>query len=99
MIMKRITINQGKVGLVFKKGDYIKVIKAGTHWLGFNQTVAVYDLTKDFYTSVALEVLLQDTTLAEMLEVVEVQDNELVFMYENNNFRSCRLRKSYIVSE
>ncbi|NVK08802.1 MAG: slipin family protein [Tenacibaculum sp.] len=85
--MKRITINQGKVGLVLKKGDYIKVIKAGTHWLGFNQTVAVYDLTKDFYTSVALEVLLQDTTLAEMLEVVEVQDNELVFMYENNNFQ------------
>ncbi|WP_417785060.1 slipin family protein [Tenacibaculum sp.] len=86
--MKRITINQGKVGLVFKKGDYIKVIKAGTHWLGFNQTVAVYDLTKDFYnTSVALEVLLQDAILAEMLEIVEVQDNELVFMYENNNFK------------
>ncbi|WP_435261272.1 slipin family protein [Tenacibaculum sp. nBUS_03] len=84
--MKRVRINQGNVGLVFKNGDYQKVITSGLHWLGLNQYVNTYDLTKDFKISVALEVLLKDEELAKMLEVIEVKDNELVFVYENNNF-------------
>lgn len=85
--MKRVRINQGNVGLVFKNGDYQKVITSGLHWLGFNQYVNTYDLTKDFNISLALEVLLKDEELVAMLEVIEVKDNELVFVYENNNFK------------
>ena len=85
--MKRVRINVGKIGLVFKNGDYQKVITQGTHWLGFNQNLVVYDLTKEFYTNTAIEILLKDAQLAEMLEVIEVKDNELVLVYENNNFK------------
>ncbi len=84
--MKRVRINAGKVGLVFKNGDYQKIITQGTHWLFLNQNIIIYDLTKEFYAAVAIEILLKDIVLAEMLEVVDVKDNELVVIYENNNF-------------
>lgn len=84
--MKRVRINTGKVGLVFRNGDYQKVITSGSHWLFFNQNVIMYDLTKEFQTPVAIEILLKDAALAEMLETVVVKDNELVLMYDNNNF-------------
>ena len=85
--MKKIRINAGKVGLVFKNGDYQKVITQGTYWLYLNQNVIVYDLRGEFNTAIAIEVLLKDTVLAEMLETIEVKDNELMLVYENNNFK------------
>jgi len=85
--MKRIRINEGKIGLVFKNGDYQKVITRGTHWLYFNQDLYVFDLTKEFVTGLSIEILLKDAVLAEMIETVAVLDNEFVLVYENNNFK------------
>lgn len=85
--MKRVRINAGKVGLVFKRGDYQKVITQGTYWLSIYQKVLIFDLTKPFVTPIALEILLQDKTLEEMLHVVEVKDSELVLVMENGNFK------------
>lgn len=96
MKMKRVRINQGKVGLVFKNGDYQKVITQDTYWLGFNQNVIVYDVTREFYSTVALEILLQDEKLASMLAVVEVKDNEIVLMYENGNFNKVLTAGRYV---
>jgi len=87
--MKKVRINAGKVGLVFRKGDYQKVITAGTYWLRFSQNVIEFDLAKEFIISVvAKEVLLRDIVLAEMLEIVEVKDTELVLVYENKIFKN-----------
>ncbi|WP_075344275.1 slipin family protein [Tenacibaculum agarivorans] len=86
--MKRVRIQQGKVGLVFKNGNYLKIITEGVHWLGFYESVDVYDLRQQFYSTVALEILLQDESLVNMLEVIEVKDHELVLLYENENFKS-----------
>jgi len=84
--MKRVRINVGKVGLVFKNGNYQKVVTQGTYWLFLNQHVIVYNLAKEFHATVAEEILLQDNVLAAMLEIVNVKDNELVFINEYNNF-------------
>ncbi|TPN86961.1 slipin family protein [Aquimarina algicola] len=86
--MKRVRINAGKVGLVFKKGDYQRVITKGNHWLGFNEKAIQYDLTKPFAAPIALEILLQDKELETMLHIIEVKDNELVLLYENGNFKN-----------
>jgi len=86
--MKRLRINAGKVGLVFRKGDYNRVITQGIHWLGFNERAMQYDLSKPFATPIALELLLQDKALEDMLHVIEVKDNEIVLVYENGNFKS-----------
>lgn len=86
--MKRVRINVGKVGLVFKRGDYVRVITQGVHWLGLNKRVFVYDLSNSFATPIALEILLKDEVLANMLEVIEVKDGELVLLYEKGNFKT-----------
>lgn len=85
--MKRVRINQGTVGLVFNMGDYKRVIYAGVYWLWPWETVMVYDMTKPFSAPKDLNILLKDAELAEMLTVVEVNDNEIVLQYENGNFK------------
>ncbi|MDP5231460.1 MAG: slipin family protein [Cellulophaga sp.] len=85
--MKKVRINAGKVGLVFKKGDYQKVLTQGTHWLGFYNDVLMYDLTKIFVAPVALEILVRDKELASMIHYIEVKDAELALVSENGNLK------------
>ena len=80
--MRRITINTYEVGLVYKKGAFVRVLTEGTYWL-WAGTVMIYDVTKPFYPQIELNIYLQDEVLASMLEVVEVGDNEIVLRYEN----------------
>ncbi|NMH88954.1 slipin family protein [Flavivirga algicola] len=85
--MKRTRIHAGIVGLVFKNGDYQRVITQGRHWVKFSERVSTYALNTPFHAPIALEVLLKDKALAAMLTVIEVKDNEIVLAYENNNFK------------
>lgn len=86
--MKRIRINTGKIGLVFRNGNYKKVVTEGVYWLLPNEDVFQYDMTKAFHPSIELNILLRDEQLASMLTVVEVQDNEIALQYENGNFKN-----------
>ena len=93
--MKQVRINEGKVGLIFKKGDYKRVITQGTYWLGFNERLLKYDLTKSFVTPIAAEILLKDEILKTMLHVVEVNDKELILVLENKNFKQVLTAGKY----
>ncbi len=84
--MKRVRINKGKVGLVFRNGDYKKVLKAGSYWVWFTDKVGICSMSQAFTLSMELNILLQDKELASMLEVVEVLDHEIVLKYENGVF-------------
>lgn len=86
--MKRIRINTGKIGLVFRNGNYRKVVTEGAYWLLPNEDVFQYDLTKPFHPSIDLSILVRDEQLANMLTVVEVRDNEIALQYENGNFKN-----------
>ncbi|MDH5400152.1 MAG: slipin family protein [Cyclobacteriaceae bacterium] len=83
--MKKIRINTGKVGLVFRHGDFQKVITQGTHWLGFFDEVEQFDMSEMFTPKQSLDVLLKDEKLDGLLTVVEVADDELALHYENGN--------------
>ena len=85
--MKRVRINTGKIGLVFRNGDYRKVVTEGAYWLLPNEDAYEYDQTKPFHPSIDLNILMKDEQLANMLIVVEVKDNEIALQYENGNFR------------
>ena len=85
--MKRIRINAGFIGLVFKNGDYEKVITQGVHWIAPFRKVFEYDLSKQFMAPVAQELLLQDEKLAALLHAVEVADGNIVVVLENGNFK------------
>lgn len=85
--MKKVRINAGFVGLVFKRDNYNRVITEGSYWLRPNENVTVFDLSKPFSPAIDLNLLLKDEKLAEMLTIVGICDNEIVFQYVNGNFK------------
>lgn len=86
--MKRIRINAGNVGLVFRKGDYKRVLSEGAYWVSPFDEVYEYNTSKPFYSTIELNILLRDAALAAMLQVIEVKDNEIALQYENGNFKN-----------
>jgi len=93
--MKRVRINIGKVGLVFRNGDIKRVLSAGTHWVRLNETVCAFDTKYRFTPAQDLNVLLKCEELAQMLHVIEVKDNELVLRYEEGRFRQVLTAGKY----
>ena len=81
--MKKVKVNAYQVGLVFKNGEYQRLLMAGTYWFWKNEVVSLNDISKPFVAPVELNILLQDKALADILHVVEVKDNEIVLQYEN----------------
>jgi len=81
--MKRVKVNAYQVGLVFKDGEYKKMLMTGKYWFWSNEIVYVYDVTKPFIAPIELNILMQDAQLAEALYMIEVKDNEIVLQYEN----------------
>ena len=81
--MKKVKVNAYQAGLVFKNGEYKRLLLAGTYWFWKNEMVQVYDITKQFIAPVELNIMLQDKMLADILELVEVKDNEIALQYEN----------------
>lgn len=85
--MKRVTVNTNSVGLVFKKKEFKSVLTAGKHWLAFGEEMEVYDMSQTFIASTQLDVLLLNSEFINLINLVEVKDNELVLVYQNNNFK------------
>ena len=86
--MKRVIVNAGKIGLVFKRGNYKRVITEGAHWLSPFEDAIEYDMSRPFNPSIELNILLKDENLANFLTVVEVKDNEIALQFENGNFKN-----------
>jgi hypothetical protein len=86
--MKRVKINAYQVALVLKDGVYKKMLKEGVYWFWKGENVLIYDINKPFIAPVELNILLQDTALAEALHAVEVKDNEIALQYENGYLKN-----------
>jgi regulator of protease activity HflC (stomatin/prohibitin superfamily) len=81
--MKRVVINTYQVGLVFRNGAYLRMLKEGAHWFWGSEKVEIYEMTQPFTPGYELNILLQDNDLAQAVHVVEVKDHEIVLQYEN----------------
>ncbi|PZR27443.1 MAG: peptidase [Citrobacter freundii] len=81
--MRNVKINAYQVGLVFKNGEYKRMLLTGNYWFWGMEIVRVYDITQPFKPSIELDILLQDKALADILTVVDVKDNEIVLKYQN----------------
>ncbi len=86
--MKRVRINQGFTGLVFRNGDYQRVLTAGKHWIGLKEDVRAYNMSLPFNTNLPLNLLLRDEALADMLHVVNLKDQEIALVFESGNFQN-----------
>lgn len=85
--MKRIVIAANHVGLVFNKEQLVKVLTTGTHWVGFGGRVECYNMSEPFLPKQEINVLLQHTDLAALVEVFEVGDFELALLYKDGHYR------------
>lgn len=94
--MKRIRINQGKVGLVFRNGDYRNVLTAGMHWVSLFDNVVEYDMVKPFMAPKTIDLFLHDQKLVSMLDIVRVGDNEIALKYKRGNFREVLTPGTYV---
>ncbi len=94
--MKKVKLNAYQVGLVFKDGAYQKMLLAGTYWFWKNEQVYIYDITKQFAPPIELNILLQDKALADILQVVEVKDNQIVLKYENGLLNAVLPKGRYV---
>ncbi|MBX2828565.1 MAG: slipin family protein [Flavobacteriaceae bacterium] len=95
--MRKVRINAGQAGLVFKRGDYKRVLTEGTHWLTLGESLVKYNLAVPFQNStVALAVLLRDETLANMWHVIDVLDNELVIVFKDGKYLQTLTAGRYV---
>jgi regulator of protease activity HflC (stomatin/prohibitin superfamily) len=86
-MIKNVQIKAYEIGLVFKNGNLIEILKEGNYWIFGNKSVEVYDMKSLFKSNTDLTLLLKNESLKSMLEVVEVKDGEIVLMYENGIFK------------
>ena len=59
------------------------MLKEGAYWLWGAESAYVYDLTKQFYAPIDMNILLRDAQLAEALQVIDVKETEIVLQFEN----------------
>lgn len=94
--MKKVRVNAGKIGLVFKRGDYQRIITAGSHWLGFGENVEMYDLSQPFYANTNLNLLLADPDFVKHVTLVDISDNEIAIQYEEGKFKRVLTSGKYV---
>lgn len=85
-MIRKITINAYQVGLVFKNRKLEKVLQEGEFWIWGNREIMLYEMKQSFVAPIELTLLLQNETLASLLEIVEVADNEIALYFVNGIF-------------
>lgn len=80
--MKKVKVNEYQVVLVFKDGEYKRMLTKGVYWFWGNEVIQYYDKTRPFAAPIDLNILLQDKALADALYVTDVKENEIVLQYE-----------------
>ena len=84
--MKRVRINKQKVGLVYRKGDFHRVLLAGNHWTFFGETVKLYDQLQIYATLSDMEIVMQNDQFKNNVEQFNIRENEIALVYARENF-------------
>lgn len=85
----QVMIDQDEMALVFKNGALEKVLKPGRYFmLPIGQVlVEKHKVADQFKSSKNLEILLQNTNLSGLLDVVDVKDNEIALHFADGHFQ------------
>jgi len=93
--MKKVRINTGFVGLVFRDKAYMRVLTEGVYWLKPGNKAVLYDMARPFVAPVELNILMKDEALAALLTIVKVADNEIVLRFEDGIFKGVLTSGKY----
>jgi len=94
--MKRIRIDTGKTGLVYRGNNYQRVLTEGAYWLWPSESVRMCDMTQIFVPVTDSNILLRDKQLEAMLTVIDVRDHEIVIRYENGKLKDVLTTGRYM---
>jgi hypothetical protein len=75
-------------GMLFKKGDFCKLLMPGDHVVFSWQKIELANIYEQFNTSKPIELMLENKELADQLEIVEIKDKEICIFFENGLFKT-----------
>lgn len=84
--MLRVRVHEGKVGLVYRNGNYKSIVGPGVHYLWLNENLNKYHTDYVYGNIAKLDVMLKDEKFRSMIELIQVKDNALALVYVNGNF-------------
>ncbi|HMU05663.1 MAG TPA: SPFH domain-containing protein, partial [Saprospiraceae bacterium] len=79
--MKKVVVNTNCIGLVFKNGELSQVLNQGIYWMMPWTEVSIYDMAKPFPLEINAEVLRMNKDFEAKTILIDVADNQLVFVY------------------
>lgn len=94
--MKQITVNKWQRALVFRKGEYLRMLGPGKHWLGWGQEGMIFEITDEFRPVVPLQILLQDPDFVDAVEVVNVKDGQIALRFEQGLLKAVMPAGRYV---
>lgn len=83
--MKLNRVNTNKIGLVFKGKELKSVLTKGNYWFFKGEAVYEFCFFEEF--PMIEKGIFDNLLLSDHLELIEVLDNELVLVFEHNNFK------------
>lgn len=83
-------IKKNQRGLLFQKGDYIKCLQPGEYtFLSFlKYEVTILDINQPFHTEHDLDLFLEDESLLNQLDILDVKDTEIAIHYIDGKFNN-----------
>ncbi len=86
-MMFKIYIRTQQIGLRFRRGELIDVLKPGMHFKKYGTTVEIYDRTNVEFKHPELETLPDNTALRSLLQVVNLTDNQRALVFKQGRLK------------
>ena len=96
MVRIKYRIKRHEVGIVFREGDFDRLLEPGTYRFWDNmlpprrQRVEIFDTLKTRFDHELIEVLVKEEALADRLNVVDLAENERALVWRNGRLLDIR---------
>ena len=78
--MKKLAINNQEIGLTIKNNEVKNIYTKGNYWILFNKNIEKFDIN-EIIDSKFHSMILENETLKEMVDFIEVLHNEVLIVY------------------
>lgn len=84
--MKRVIINLKQIGLVYKRGEFNRFLKPGSHWLGFGEELTLFNRTQIYYTLEDMAFIANDKLFYELITTFQIKESEIGLAFIDDRF-------------
>ena len=94
--MKKLAINNQEIGLAIKNNEVKNIYTKGNYWILFNKNIEKFDIN-EIIDAKFHSMILENETLKEMVDFIEVLHNEVLIVYKNNQFHDSFYNKNIMI--